>query len=173
SNLFSARKVTYWNMKKIVLLFLLFLPLCSPAQDYTSGWEGFFSYFNVKDIDYGDTRIFAASENAIFSTQIGSGIQKEISTLQGLSGESISAIHYSEAYKLLIIGYVNGLIQIYHVKQETTSTFIDIQQKPTITPEERQINGFFETSDKLYIAANYGISAFDLSRMEFGDTYYI
>ena len=49
-------------------------------------------------------KIYAASENAIFSYDIVTEELETISTINGLSGELISTLHYSEGYGLLIIG---------------------------------------------------------------------
>src|SRR5699024_584566 len=57
--------------------------------------------------------------------------------------------------------------------QELTSTYIDIREKHTLMPEEKQINGFYLNDSHVLIATNYGISAFNLANLEFGDTYYI
>lgn len=143
------------------------------AQNYANNWEEYYSYFHITDLDYGNGRIYAATENAVFTTQIGNDIQKKITTLDGLSGEQISALHYSEAYNTLLIGYENGLIQLYNLSEETTKTFIDIIDKSTIPPNKKHINDFFEIGNKAYIATNYGISVFNLTQKEFGDTYYI
>src|SRR5699024_4735292 len=130
---------------KNLLYLCLFCLLCaaSRAQDYSHSWEEQYSYFQITDLDYGNGKIFAATTNAIFSTQIGSGLQKKITTLQGLAGESISALHYSRAYNTLLIGYENGLIQLYNLSEESTKTLINIEQKPTLSPEEKRINDFY------------------------------
>lgn len=161
-------------MKKAFYLLFLLLPFWVIAQDYSSTWEEHFSFFRIKDIAAGNNKIFTASENALFITPLGAlDDQEKITSINGLSGEEISVITYAPQDNLVVIGYENGLIQIYNVTTHKVRTFIDIIQKPTITPEERRINGFDIYGNKLYIATNYGISAFDLSRLEFGDTYYI
>ncbi len=160
-------------MKKIVLFVLLIAPFLGFAQDFSNTWEEFYSYFHIKAIVTGDHQIFTAAENAIFITQPGNLEQEKITTLQGLSGETISALAYFEDQNTLIIGYENGLIQLYNLQDKSVKTFIDILQKPTITPDERRINHFFIYNNTAYIATNYGISEFNLSQKEFGDTYYI
>ena len=88
--------------------------MTSYAQDYSALWEGHFSYLNVNDIVQGNGKVFAASENAVFIYNIVSEELETITTLNGLSGDFISTIHYSEIYKLLIIGYENGLVEVYN-----------------------------------------------------------
>lgn len=160
-------------MKKILLFSFLILAFNASAQDYSKNWEGFFSYLQIKDLDYGNGKIYAASQNAIFTTQLGSETQKKITTLDGLSGETISAIKYSEDYNLLLIGYENGLLQIYDPDKKRTSSFIDIVQKQSIPPVKKRINDFFERGNQVFISTNYGVSAFNIANKEFGDTYFI
>lgn len=149
------------------------MPLINLSQDYSNLWEGHFSYFNVKDISQGNGKIYAASENAIFIYDVASEELDTISTINGLSGESISTIFYSEIYGLLLIGYENGLIEIVFDNSDDVLTVIDILDKPTIPPTNKKINHFNEFGEVVYISTDYGISVFNLSDLEFGDTYYI
>lgn len=160
-------------MRKIYFLWILFLPWVIKAQDFSATWEGYFSFFKIKDLDAAGNLLFTASENAIFSTDLQSFHQEEITTLQGLSGDEISALRFIENQNLILIGYDSGLLQIYDRNKNKTRSFIDIVQKPTITPEERHINGFHLNGDKVYIFTNYGVSEFKLNKLEFGDTFYI
>ena len=50
---------------------------------------------------------------------------------------------------------------------------VDIIEKPTILPSNRGINHFNIQGNLVYIATDYGISVYDLDRLEFGDTYFI
>src|SRR5690606_22932161 len=71
------------------------------------------------------------------------------------------------------IGHVNGLIEIALEDDNNILTVVDILEKPTIPPNDKMINHFEEYNEFLYISTDYGISVYDMSRLEFGDTYYI
>ena len=90
-----------------------------------------------------------------------------------MSGESITTIYYSEVYELLIIGYENGLIEIAFDNDDEVLTIVDVIDKVTIPPSDKKINHFNAYQNLVYISTNYGISVFDLERLEFGDTYFI
>ncbi len=98
---------------------------------------------------------------------------KEITTINGLSGESISTIYYSENYELLVVGYENGLIEVVFDNDTEILTVVDIIDKPTISPTDKKINHINAYQNLIYISTNYGISVYDLERLEFGDTYFI
>ena len=160
-------------MKKIFLLLFCFSPLVQFAQDFSALWEGHFSYYNVKQVVKGNDKIYAASENAIFSVNIESNEIEELTTINGLSGELISTIYYSDVYELLIIGYENGLLEIAFDNDDDVLTIVDIIDKPVITPDNKRINHINAFDNLIYISTNYGISIYDLERLEFGDTYFI
>jgi len=160
--------------KKILLLFISFLwSVGIMAQDFTALWEGHFSYLNIKDVVHANGKIYAASENAVFSYDLERQELEKISTINGLSGAFISSIYYSENFNQLIIGYVNGLIEILEESTGEVITVVDIVEKQTIPPNDKRINHFNEYDAKVYIATDFGISVFDLSRLEFEDTYFI
>ena len=156
----------------LVVISLLFSAF-SNAQDFTALWEGHFSYLNIKDVVQGNNKIYAASENAIFIYDIQTLELNEISTINGLSGDFISTIHFSEAFNQLIIGYENGLIEIVLEDEDQILSVVDILEKQTIPPDVKRINHFNEYNGVVYISTDYGISVYDLERLEFGDTYFI
>ncbi|MEO6347019.1 MAG: ABC transporter substrate-binding protein [Aquaticitalea sp.] len=160
-------------LKKITLFFLFIVPFFGQAQNFSSLWEGYFSYYNITDVDQSDTKIFAASENAIFSYDLTTADLKTITTIDGLSGETITSIHYSDAYQKLVIGHQNGLIEVYSESDSSILSVVDILEKETIAPNKKRINHFNEYNGLVYIATDYGISVYDLQRLEFGDTYFI
>ncbi|GGG38240.1 ABC transporter substrate-binding protein [Bizionia arctica] len=143
------------------------------AQDYSALWKGYFSYLNIIDVAQGNDKIFVASDNAIFSYDINSLELETLTTVNGISGNEISTIHYSEAYQMLLIGYTNGLMEIALDNEDNILTIVDILDKPTIPPSNKEINHFEEYNQFIYISTDYGISVYDMSRLEFGDTYYI
>lgn len=161
-------------MKKAIIILLS--AICSLqiySQESSTLWEGHFSYLNIKDIAQGNGKIYAAAENAIFIYDPLTFEIETISTIEGLSGEFITTIHYSENYGIILIGYENGLIDIYIEEEKEVLAVVDIFEKLTIPPDRKRINHFNEYNEVVYISTNFGISVYDLTRLEFGDTYYI
>lgn len=160
-------------IKKLIVLLMFCMPMLPFAQDFSALWQGHFSYNNIKDVVKGNNKIYAASENVIFSLDLQTNEQNKLTTVNGLSGETISTIYYSEAYELLLIGYENGLIEIAFDNDDDILSIVDIIDKPTIPPTDKKINHFNAFNNVVYISTNYGISVFNLERLEFGDTYFI
>lgn len=156
------------------LLFLLGALTLSNGQSTTTGsWEAYFSYNSIKDIEIGSDIIYAASENAIFTYDPYTNSIETITTIEGLSGDYITTIKYSENYNLLMIGHETGLIEVYDLNTNTVLKVVDILNQITIPPNNRRINDFYEFDNLVYISTNYGISIYDMQSLEFGDTYYI
>lgn len=161
-------------MKNIVVSALLCLiSLVAVAQDFSVLWESHFSYNNIVDITASDTKVYAASENVLFSYDLLSNEIETLTTVEGLSGEFISEIEFSTEFQSLLIGYTNGLIEIYSEVDNTVFPVVDILEKETINPSFKRINHFNEHQGLVYIATGFGIVVYDLERLEFGDTYLI
>uniref|UniRef100_UPI00404A5FE0 type IX secretion system anionic LPS delivery protein PorZ n=1 Tax=Gelidibacter sp. TaxID=2018083 RepID=UPI00404A5FE0 len=162
-------------MIKYLTKAIIFLTFCSvTAQDFSSLWQGYFSFNNVNDITQGDNKIFVASDNVIFTYDLTTNLIETITTIDGLSGQTITTIEYSELYNRLLIGYQNGLIEIIDFENDNEIlTIVDILDKETISPARKRINHFNEHNGLIYISTNYGISVYDITRLEFGDTYFI
>lgn len=160
-------------IKPFTAFFLFFLVISSHAQDFSSLWQGYFSYNNIKDVVKGNNKIYAASENAIFTYDLLTSELNTISTIEGLSGESITTIAYSETYGTLLIGYANGLIELVYGSENKILSIVDIFDKQTIPPNLKGINHFNIQDNTVYISTDFGISVYDLKRLEFGDSYFI
>ena len=155
-------------------MFLLGTLTLSNGQSTTTGsWEAYFSYNSIKDIEIGSDIIYAASENAIFTYDPYTNSIETITTIEGLSGDYITTIKYSENYNLLMIGYETGLMEVYDLNTNSVLKVVDILNQITIPPNNRRINDFYEFDNLVYISTNYGISIYDMQSLEFGDTYYI
>jgi hypothetical protein len=159
-------------LKKISLLFTL-LPLLVQAQHYDN-WNDYFSYNNVIATHYSNEKIYAAAENSIFIYDESNQEYISKSTVDGLSGNVISTIHYSETYQKTIIAYKNGLLEIIADDSDIpVLTVVAIVNKTNIPPNTKAINHILEDNGKLYLSCDYGISVYNIANLVFGDTYYI
>ena len=158
-------------MKKIFSLYILLFSLVISAQtDYSASWEDFYSYNNVKDFTKVDTIIYALTDNAIFTYDVLSGEINKISSIQGLSGETTSAIYYNETFNRVVIGYENGLVEVIDDDGSITisSDIVNFNQSG-----EKSINHISEFDNKLYLSTPFAVVVYDIENLEFGDTYFI
>ncbi|CAM1341773.1 type IX secretion system anionic LPS delivery protein PorZ [Tenacibaculum amylolyticum] len=158
-------------MKKIITFFILLFSISSFSQtDFTGQWEDFFSYNNIKDITISGETVYALADNAVFTYDLQTQETQKLSSVNGLSGETTSAIHYNETFNRLVIGYENGLVEV-----------IDDNGNVTVSPDIvnfnqsglKRINGIYEFNNQLFIATSFAIIVYDIENLEFGDTYFI
>jgi len=156
--------------KAIFFLVILHSTIVSAQVDYSSSWEDFFSYNNVKDFEKIGETIYALSDNGVFIYNITTQETQKLSSVQGLSGETTSAIHYNESFNRLVIGYENGLIEV--VDQDgsisISADIVNFNQSG-----EKSINHISEFNNKLYLSTPFAVVVYDIERLEFGDTYFI
>lgn len=159
-------------MKNKLLYFLFLIVVQMGFSQNNLLWKGYFSYNEIKDISESPTAVFAASENALFSKDINTNIIKTTNTIDGLSGETISSLYYSPTFKKTLVGYENGLIVVINEADGSMVKVVDIINKQ-LPANIKKINHFMEYNGIVYVSCDFGIVQFNLSTMQFGDTYFI
>ncbi len=158
-------------MKYLPALLLLFFCAGIYAQG-NQQWGSYFSYTNVVDIAQSNTRVYSASESAMFSQNTVSGELKTITSVDGLKAEGITAIYHSPEYNRTLVGNSNGLLLIINSDNSIVSRR-GIVEETTVLATKKKINSFYENNGLVYISTDFGIVVFDLQTLEFGDTYYL
>ena len=157
--------------QKLLFCLILFFAKTTGAQvDYSESWEDFFSYNNVKDFVKVANVIYALADNAVFIYDIDTQQTQKRSSIQGLSGETTTAIHFSESTNRLIIGYENGLIEVV---DDDGSISISADILNFNQSGAKSINHIYEQEDKLYLSTAFAIVEYDINELEFGDTFFI
>jgi len=164
--------LNHQNMKrKFLYILLLIISQNNFAQNKLT-WQGYFSYNNIKDISANSTTVFAASENAVFAKNVVTNVIETTTTIDGLSGQTISSTYYSENFKKRIIGYENGLLIIINETDGSLVKKVDIINKQ-IPNNLKRVNHFMELNGLIYVSCDFGIVQFNLNTLQFGDTYFI
>lgn len=158
-------------MKKCFLWVVILLFQLSFSQQNLN-WKGYFSYNTIKDISESATKVYAAAENALFTQNLTSHEIRTINSIDGLSGQTISAIYHSETFNKTIVGYQDGLIIVINDADGTMLNVVDIINK-NIPANIKKVNHFMEYNGILYISCDFGIVQYKLATLEFGDTYFI
>ncbi|MFP4844747.1 ABC transporter substrate-binding protein [Winogradskyella sp. PE311] len=162
------------NKPVFITIIIFFMAITkSYCQDFSTLWQAHYSYNDIVDVVNGNNKIYAAAQNAVFQYDTLSEELKTITTVEGLSGEQITTIYYSEDFQYVLIGYETGLIEVYSETDESVLSVVDILEKQNITPVNKRINHFYENEGLIYISTDFGISIYDLEGLEFGDTYFL
>ncbi len=158
-------------MKKVTFLFLFCIHSILFSQvDYSDSWEDFYSYNNVKDFIKVDDIIYALVDNAVFTYNETTLEIQKFSSIQGLSGETTSSIHYNSEFDRLVIGYQNGLVEVIDGNGAITisSDIVNFNQS-----SNKSINHISEFGSILYLSTPFAIVEYDIEKLEFGDTFFI
>lgn len=157
-------------IKKIFLSVLFPWCLIFAQEDHSNSWEDFFSYNNVKDLVKVDNKLYALSDNAVFVYDFLNQEIQKISSVQGLSGEKTSSIHYSTETNRLVIGYESGLIEVVDSGGEMTTSadIVEFDQSG-----KKSINAICEHQGTLYLSTSFAVVEYDIVQLEFGDTFFI
>lgn len=159
-------------MKKSFYIFILFFTHLFFAQQTNQLWKSYFSYNEILDVESATGKVFAATQNSVFSKALASSELSIYNSVTGFKPESITTIHHSDAYNKTIAGNSNGLILIINA-DGSIATKVDIIEDVPVPPNKKNINDFYENNGKLYISTDYGISVLDLATSEFLITYFI
>ena len=159
-------------MKKSFLYILFLIIFQNSFSQNKLSWQGYFSYNEIKDVSEASNTVFAASENALFSKNSTTNIIKTTTTVDGLSGQTISTIYYSEASKKTLVGYENGLMIVINEKDGSMLKVVDVINKQ-LPSNLKKINHFMEYNGLIYVSCDFGIVQFNLTTSQFGDTYFI
>ena len=158
-------------MKKCFLWFLILIFQISFAQQNIN-WKGYFSYNKIKDVSEATSKIYAAAENALFTKNLNTNEIKTINTIDGLSGQTISAIYHSDTFNKTMVGYEDGLLIVINDVDGSMLNVVDIINK-SIPSNIKRVNHFMEYNGIVYISCDFGIVQYKLATLEFGDTYFI
>ena len=156
--------------KLLILCCCLTISFLNAQVDFSSSWEDFFSYNNVKDFVKEGELIYALADNAVFTYNISSGETSKISSVQGLSGETTTSIHFSRSTNRLVIGYETGLVEVIDEDGSITisADIVNFNQSG-----EKSVNHIFENGGTLYLSTPFAIVEYDINELEFGDTFFI
>ena len=80
-------------MKCFLKLFVFLLVANVYSQvDYSASWKDFYSYNNIVDFTKASGVVYAITENAVFTYNVGTNDVKKFSSVNGLSGKNTSHV---------------------------------------------------------------------------------
>lgn len=153
-------------MKKLILSILITTFTHATAQQ-NGRWYDLFSYHNIVTIRENNSELIAATENGIFYYNTVSGEMRKLSKANGLHEVKITAFDYNPATKIALVGYKNGTLDV--ITPEGITYIVDIPLAQSYTGDKK-INHISITGNLAVISVGYGVSIFDLTKKEFGDS---
>jgi hypothetical protein len=159
-------------MKNYLAALLLLVVSQFGFSQANRSWKGYFSYNEIKDLAQSPTVLYAAAENALFSKNLNTNVIKTTTTVDGLSGQTITALYHSETLNKTMVGYDNGLIIVINEVDGSMLNVVDIINKQ-LPSNIKRVNHFMEYNNIVYVSCDFGIVQYNLATLGFGDTYFI
>ena len=104
----------------------------------TNAWESYYSYNNISIGTVSTQTIVTAAENALFLFDTSQSTSETITTVEGLSGDNISAL--ATYGNVILVGHENGLLAQIDINTKKTIFESGITQSNIISAEKKQIN---------------------------------
>lgn len=133
-------------------------------------WESMYSYYNTTTGIFLDQNIVVAAENALFLYDTTNDTTQTITTVDGLSGDIISALAAFDSF--IIAGHENGVVAQINISSKEVSLDNAIKRNQNLAASEKRIHHIEVVGNQAYLATGFGIVILNPETLEFGDTYY-
>lgn len=121
-----------------------------------------------KTIEKVGNKIYAASESSFIVYNQDDNTVKSLSKIDGFNGSGVSVLRYHSATATLLIGYVDGNIDLLD-SDGTVTNLNDIKRSSIVGP--KQINHVVFKGNLAYLSCSFGIVVVDLGKIEVKETY--
>lgn len=158
-------------MRKKLFSYILFLiawqAIAQPSISL-EGWQTHLNYSQAKRLALAQQKVYAATDNSLFYFDKEDNSLRKLSTIDGLSEISISALGFNADNNTLVIGYRNGNIDLLF---ENTIVNLAAIKDASITGA-KTINHISTLQDEAYLATDFGVVVLNLSALEVKETWY-
>lgn len=149
-------------------LLLLWLPLCSNAQDLPIGqWRSHFSYQHARILERGGEGIFCATEFGLFHYHTSNRAVSILDKNAGLSDIGITGMAFDESTATLVVGYASGLVDL--VRSDGVRTVRDIRASPLLG--DKRIEDVVCQAGRAYLATSFGVIVLDIASAQITENY--
>lgn len=153
---------------RYLLLLLILLPELVSGQGPVGKWRAHVSFNPVICVAETPESLVAATANGLLILDKKGAQLTTRTKAEGLSEVGISAIAYSAASALLIIGYKSGNLDLMQNGQITN--FPDLTQKSGLT--DKTIHRIVCEGSSAYLCCAFGVVKVDLNKIEVAETWY-
>lgn len=139
---------------KRILFFIFLIAVSVQAQEIPLGtWRTHFSYNDVRYVEQGVNRIYAAASAGLFIYSFEDNSITTVTKLNGLQEEDISSIHFNEQTESLFIGYESGNLDVI---RDSEIINIDLITDSQLTGS-KAINGFLSDGGSVFLFTDFGL----------------
>ncbi len=149
----------------LIFLFVWFVGFCQSESLRIGQWQSHLPYSSGLYVTQSDSEVFYATAFSVLSLSKEDSAVRLLSKVNGLSNVGIRLIKYHAPTETLIVVYNDSVIDL--VQGTKTFTLNQIKNFSNLTGEKKIFDLFIESDSTIYLAANYGISKFNLKAREF------
>ena len=156
-------------MKFLFSLIAVFSVTFLSAQFGVGQWRDHLPYSECIDIADGGDVIYVATVSAVFSFRPQDNSIERLTKVNKLSDSGLSSIAYNLETNTLIVGYVNGNLDL--VIDGRPYNIPDIKRSDVLA--DKSINDIYFKDHFAYLACGFGIVVIDTQKLEVSDTYFM
>lgn len=156
-------------MSRILTLLLVLTCLSSVSQNVGT-WADHLPYSKAFMLAESPEEIFVSTEQGVYAFNKTYEDLRRISKTNVLNDVGVSAIYYDNASSTLIVGYINGNIDLVRDGEAENLPFIKLSQSIN---GDKQINKIIKDGSNVYLATSFGIVVLDLSKDEIKENYFL
>ncbi|MCG8412373.1 MAG: T9SS type A sorting domain-containing protein [Bacteroidales bacterium] len=153
----------------IALTCLVLLNSLANAQIGVGEWRDHFSFKYSLSVAESSQSVFVSSRSGVLVYSKKDKTIKKLTKTNKLSDIEISSIFFSKNNHVLIVGYLNGNVDL--VYDDSVFNLSDIKRK--MINASKKINHIYVKDNLAYLSCGFGIVVLNLNRKEVKDTYYI
>jgi hypothetical protein len=159
-------------MKKVACLFLATITLCLvsvSAKTAVGEWRTHFSYKTTNQVVFADDKLYVEANGKLFSLDLDDGNLFTYTTLDGLSGHTVSYLGWCSTVKTLIVVYSDGNIDF--LTKNGIVNLPDFKNKSLTA--DKTIYGLRVLGNEAYLSTGVGLLVVDMAKKEFAENYYL
>ena len=159
------------NKTFIIFFVILFVFVSISYPQSYEGWSIYTSFKDVRGIGISGNKIWAATTGGMFSFDYNSpsSTTAKYTTLEGLLSNELSTLIVDNSGNVWS-GGLDGSLNVFYPSTGIMKIIPDILNS---TETSKNINGFFQYGNYMFIANEFSIIKYDINRFEFVDQPYI
>ncbi|MGE0770124.1 MAG: two-component regulator propeller domain-containing protein [Cyclobacteriaceae bacterium] len=131
-------------------------------------WRGHFSFNKLIAVATSTSHVFACGAQGLLALNKDDFSLSTITSVNGLTGVGVTCLAANSAGDLVLLGYESGRLNI--IREGKIIPFDRFERTSAISGS-RSVNRIAISGDVAYLATDFGITVFDLTRLEIKDTY--
>ncbi|MGM0458770.1 MAG: two-component regulator propeller domain-containing protein [Bacteroidota bacterium] len=163
------RKTTPYAKRVLCLIILALLFHLPTFAQSSESWKSLTSFNTINDLTQSsDGMIWGVTDGGLFSFR-DSTFQSTFTPVEGMHRLDGFEIEYLESSNQIIIGYIDGMLDLFDIETESFQQVEDIFRVQGFT--SKRINDFLVLDDELFVATQFGIVVYDLNTFLVSNSY--